>query len=142
MRSMSFVSGFARGDVALVGGATVIILFAIVITASFQGGSEKQMSQIITVGPVWDTNNWLCTSSEEYLVHGVLIAYNNPSRLEIFISGSGEQPDFILQPNEMESFTVGGVADSSIRISKLTGTITGFITMQTASDANASCDPI
>ena len=142
MRSMSVTNSLARGDVVLVGGATIIIIFAIVITASFQGSSEKPLSQIITVGPVWDTNNWLCTSSAEYLLHGVLIAYNDPARLEIFVSGAGEQPDFILQPNEMESFTVGGVADSSVRISRVAGTITGFVTMQTTSDANASCEPI
>ncbi len=139
---MSFTNNLARGDVVLVGGATMIIIFAIVITASLQGASEKPFSQIITVGPVWETNNWLCTSTSEFLIHGVLIAYNNPARLEIFISGAGEQPDFIFQPNEMQSFTLGSVEDSSIRISILTGTITGFITLQTSADATASCEAI
>jgi len=40
-----------RSDVMLVGAATVIIVFAIVITAAVQGPQEKAFSQIITVEP-------------------------------------------------------------------------------------------
>jgi len=139
---MSFFSNLGRSDILLVGASTIIIIFAIVITASVQGPSEKTFSQIITVGPVWNTINWLCTSTGPFLVHGVLISYTENARLEIFASGAGEQPDFILQPNEMHSFTIGDIADSSIRISRLAGTITGFITLQTTSDATASCEQI
>jgi len=139
---MSFFSNPARSNAIIVSAATIVIIFALVITASVQGPTEKPFSQIITVGPVWNTDNWICTSSSPFMLHGILIAYNNPARLEIFVSGAGEQPDFIFQPNEMHSFSVGGVADSSIRVTRLTGTITGFITLQTASDATASCEQI
>ena len=139
---MSFFSNPARSNVIIVSAATIVIIFALVITASVQGTTEKPFSQIITVGPVWNTNNWLCTSTSPFMIHGILIAYNNPARLEIFVSGAGEQPDFIFKPNEMHSFSLGGVADSSIRVTRLTGTITGFITLQTASDATASCEQI
>ena len=139
---MNFFSNLGRSDILLVGASTIIIIFAIVITASIQGTPEKQFSQIITVGPVWQTDNWLCTSTSPFLIHGVLIAYDAPARLEIFVSGAGQQPDFVFQPNEMHSFTVGGVADSSIRVSRLLGTITGFLTLQTTSDATASCEQI
>jgi hypothetical protein len=139
---MSFFSNPARSNVLLVGCATIVIIFAIVITASVKDQTENQFSKIITVGPVWRTDNWLCTSTSPFMIHGVLIAYNAPARLEIFVSGAGEQPDFIFKPNEMHSFSVGGVADSSIRISRLSGTITGFITLQTTSHATASCEQI
>lgn len=139
---MSAFSNLARSDILLVGASTIIIIFAIVITASVQGPTEKTFSQIITVGPVWNTDNWLCTSTGPFLIHGVLIAYDEASRLEIFVSGAGEQPDFVFHANEMQSFTVGGVADSSIRVSRLVGTITGFITLQTTSGATASCEQI
>lgn len=139
---MSFFSNLARSDVLLVGASTIIIIFAIVITAAVQGPNANQFSQIITVGPVWQTDNWLCTSTAPFLIHGVLIAYTDNARLEIFVSGAGEQPDFVFQPNEMHSFTVGDIADSSIRISRLAGTITGFITLQTTADATASCEQI
>lgn len=139
---MGFFDNPARSNAVIVSGATIIIIFAFVITTSVQGTTEKQFSQMITVGPVWNTDNWLCTSTSPFIVHGVLIAYNTPSRFEIFVSGAGEQPDFIFQPNEMHSFSVGGVADSSIRLTRLSGTITGFITLQTTSDATASCEQI
>ena len=139
---MSFFSNPARSNAIIVSGATIIIIFAFIITTSVQGTPEKQFSQIITFGPVWRTDNWLCTSTAPFMIHGVLIAYNTPARFEIFVSGAGEQPDFIFQPNEMNSFSIGGVADSSIRLTKLTGTITGLITLQTTSDATANCEQI
>ena len=85
---MSFLSLLARADVFLVGSATAIIIFAIVITAAVQGTPENSSSfQVITVGPVWNTDTWICTSDAEFMVHAVLVAYEVNSELEIFVSG-------------------------------------------------------
>jgi len=139
---MSFLSLLARADVFLVGSATAIIIFAIVITAAVQGTPEKTSFQVITVGPVWPTNTWICTSDAEFLIHAVLVSYEANSRLEIFVSGQGLQPDFAVDTREMKSFTIGGPADSSIRITGYEGVISGFITLQTESGATASCESV
>ena len=139
---MSTVGYLSRSDVTLVGAAVIIIIFAIVITAAIQNSNEKSFSKILTVGPVWSTNTWLCTSTEEFLVHGVLIAYTDGAGLTISISGQGTQPDFRFAQAEMKSFTIGGPADSSIRITRSIGAITGYLTLQTSSDATASCESL
>jgi len=139
---MSFLNLLARADVFLVGSATAIIIFAIVITAAVQGTSEKPFSQIITVGPVWPTDSWICTSDAEFMIHGILASYEEGSRLEIYLSGAGLQPDFEMNPLEMKTFSIGGPADTSIRISKYVGEISGFITLQTESGATASCESV
>jgi len=139
---MSFLNLLARADVFLVGSATAIIIFAIVITAAVQGTSEKPFSQIITVGPVWPTDSWICTSDAEFMIHGILASYEEGSRLEIYLSGAGLQPDFEMNPLEMKTFSIGGPADTSIRISKYVGKISGFITLQTESGATASCESV
>ena len=139
---MSAMGYLSRSDVTLVGAAVIIIVFAIVITAVAQGATEKSFSQIITSGPVWHTGTWICTSTEEFMVHGVLIAYQDSSGLEINISGLGNQPDFVFQPREMKTFSIGGSADSTIRLTTTNGLITGFLTLQTSSDATASCEEI
>ena len=136
---MSAMGYLSRSDVTLVGAAVIIIVFAIVITAAAQGAPETPFSQIITVGPVWHSGTWICTSTEEFMVHGVLIAYEASSGMEINVSGVGNQPDFILQPREMKTFSLGGTADSSIRLTTTSGSITGFLTLQTSSDATADC---
>jgi len=139
---MSFLNLLARADVFLVGSATAIIIFAIVITAAVQVAPEQSFSQIMTVGPVWRTDTWICTSDAEFMIHGTLSAYEENSRLEIFVSGQGLQPDFGIEPFEMKTFSIGGPADSSIRISNYAGEITGFITLQTESGAKASCEAV
>ena len=139
---MSAVNYLSRSDVTLVGGAVIIIVFAIVITAAAQGGSGNSFSQIISVGPVWATGNWICTSTDEFLVHGVLNSYEDGSRFEINISEQGNQPDFVFQRNEMKTFSIGAPADSTMRLSAYTGVISGFLTLQTTSDATASCEEI
>jgi len=139
---MSTVGYLSRSDVTLVGAAVIIIIFAIVITAAIQNSNEKSFSKILTVGPVWNTNTWLCTSTEEFLVHGVLIAYTDGARLTIAISGQGTQPDFRFAQAEMKTFSIGGPADSSIRITRSVGVITGYLTLQTSSDATASCEQV
>lgn len=128
----------ARSDVTLVGAAVIIIVFAIVLTATVQGSYDKSFSQIITVGPVWTSNSWICTSNENFIVHGVLISYDDPSRLIISISGVGTQPDFELFPFEMHSFSIGATADSSMTITR-DGNISGLLTLQTPQSATAEC---
>lgn len=132
------MSFFSKPSVLFVSAATVIIVFTIVITASVQSSTISTFSQVITVGPVWTSIGWICTSDAEFIVHAALIAYNEPNELTIIVSTRGSQPDFELTPLKMLSFTVGGPADSSITISR-SGTITGFITLQTTSGATASC---
>ena len=85
-----------RSNVILVGAAVIIIVFAIVLTATIHGAYDKSFSQIITVGPVWTSDSWICTSNENFIVHGVLISYDDPARLVISISNAGIQPDFQL----------------------------------------------
>ncbi len=133
----------SRSDVTLVGAAVIIIVFAIVITAAVQGSNEaRTFSKVITVGPVWHSDTWLCTSTAEFLVHGVLIAYANNVGLTIAVSGHGTQPDFRLKQNDLKTFTIGGPANSQIRISKSLGELSGFLTLQTSSDATASCQQL
>jgi len=135
---MSFKS--AKANTFLISISTAIIIFAIVITATVQGPSEKAFSQVITVGPVWTTTGWSCTSNADYMVHGVLVSYGDSiSVLKIAISGKGVQPDLRFTPLEMQSFSIGAPADSAMSIEIGRGTITGFLTLQTISDATASC---
>ena len=128
----------SRSDVTLIGGAVIIIIFALVITATVQASNEESFSQISTYGPVWHTETWICTSSAEFILHGVLISYDSPGGLTIFMSGKGTQPDFQLQHREMSTFSLGGTADSSIRLTK-SGSLSGFLTLQTSSGAIADC---
>jgi len=138
---MSFKS--AKANTFLVSVSTAIIIFAIVISATVQGPSEKAFSQVITVGPLWTTTTWSCTSDADYMVHGVLTSYGNTtSVLIISISEKGTQPDLQFTPLEMQSFSLGGPADSTMNIDIARGTITGFLTLQTTSDATASCTPL
>ena len=132
------LSFFSKPSVLFVSAATVIIVFTIVITASIQSSTMETFSQVITVGPVWTGAGWTCTSDAEFIVHGTLIAYSEDNELTIAVTTRGTQPDFELTPFEMQSFSVGGPADSSIIISR-SGSITGFITLQTTSGATASC---
>jgi len=124
--------------VLLVSAATIIIIFTIVITASVHSSTMETYSQVITVGPVWNSDSWSCTSDADYTVHATLIAYEEDNRLIIFQSNRGTQPDFLLTPLEIQSFTVGGQADSTITITKI-GEVSGFITLQTTMAATATC---
>jgi len=42
----------------------------------------------------------------------------------------------------MQSFSVGGPGGSSIMIKRNAGTVTGFLTLQTTSNAIANCEAI
>jgi len=131
----------SRAYVTLVAVSTIIIVSAILITAVVYSQTDKSFSQIITVGPVWPTTAWTCTSDSQYLIHGALIAYEDPSYLAIDISGKGIQPSYQFPYQEMKSFSVGAPANSIIGLFS-TGKLTGYLTLQTTSDAEASCKPI
>ncbi len=131
----------SRSDVLLIGGATVIIVFAIAISGAVLGANDKSFSQIITVGPVWNSDAWVCTSDENFMVYGALRGIGDSPQISINISGVGTQSLYILDVGEMESFSLGASADRSIIITR-TGSVTGFITLQTISNAIASCTQI
>ena len=118
-------------------GIIVIILLAILIPATFLTLNDESFSKVITVGPIWDSDSWTCISDSDFMVHGILRGLEN-SQLEIFIENVGTQSLYSLNPGEMETFSVGNTAGNEIIITG-TGTITGFITLQTSADATASC---
>ncbi len=118
-------------------GITVIILLAIIIPTTFLTPNDEPFSKVITVGPVWESNSWTCVSDSDFMVYGTLRGLGN-SQLEIFIENVGSQSLYTINPGEMETFSVGNTAGREIIITR-TGTVTGFITLQTSADATASC---
>ena len=121
----------------LIIGVAVILLAAIVIPLSFLAPNTEPFSKVITVGPIWDSDSWTCVSDSDFIVHGTLRGIGN-AQLEIFIENVGSQSLYTINPGEMETFSVGSTAGNEIIITR-TGTITGFITLQTSADATASC---
>jgi len=136
--SLNFLS---RSDVFLVGASTIIIIFAVIITAAVQGSPENKFFQVITVGPVWNSDAWSCTSDEDFMIHGSLRATGPDKMLKIGITAVGTQSLYALDPNQLETFSIGVPADETITITR-TGIVTGFITMQTGTDAKASCTQV
>ncbi len=126
-----------RPDLFLVGIATLIILFAISIYASLQTPDTEPFSKVIAVGPVWDGDSWTCVSNFDFMVHGTLRGIGN-AQLTISIQDIGTQSLYTFSTGEMETFSVGSTAGKTVIITR-TGTVTGFITLQTAADATASC---
>jgi len=132
------LSSLNKPSILLVSAATVIIVIAIAVTAVVQGSTEKSFSQVITVGPVWDTDAWACISDANFMVHGALRGIGETPRVQISVEGSGTQSFYDLNIGELESFSIGAPAGKIISITR-TGTVTGFITLQTMSDAIAGC---
>jgi len=118
-------------------GIIMIILLAILIPATFLTLNDSSFSKVITVGPLWESDSWTCVSDSDFMVYGTLRGLES-SQLEIFIENVGTQSLYSLNPGEMETFSVGNTAGNEIIITG-TGTITGFITLQTSTDATASC---
>ncbi len=114
----------------------VAVIVALVIT-TFSRPQDDQSYQVITVGPIWNTSTWSCYSSSDYIVNGALRGLDN-SQIAISISGLGSQSLYSMIPGHLESFTVGSPAGHTMNITK-TGTITGWITLQTAHGAKANC---
>lgn len=130
-----------RSSFLPIAGAVVVIIFAVAITAVIQGPSEKAFSQIITVGPVWRSDTWTCTSDANFLVHGTLRGLAG-STLTISISDLGTQSLYSLNAGQIETFSVGSPAGHTMTITGTGATVTGWITLQTRSDATASCTQI
>jgi len=134
------VSSNFGSNVFPIAAAVVIIVIAIGITAAVQGSPEKAMSQIITVGPVWSTDSWSCTSDAGFIVHAAIrgIGADPLPLIQIWAEDRGTQSFYSMDNSETVSFSVGNAADKTITITR-TGTVTGFLTLQTTSDAIASC---
>jgi len=126
-----------RPDVFVTGIGVVIIVFAIVFTSIAQGPPAKTFSQVITVGPVWDGDTWSCISSADFVVHGTLRGLAN-SQLTINVGDVGTQSLYSLTPGELETFSIGSPGGNEILITR-TGTVTGFLTLQTTTGAAAGC---
>jgi len=114
----------------------MMILLAILIPVMIVTNTGP-FSQVITVGPIWESDSWICVSDSDFIVYGTLRGLEN-SQLEIFIENVGIQSLYSLNPSEMETFSVGSSAGNDIIITR-TGTVTGFITLQTTLYASASC---
>jgi len=125
-------------DIFPIAAIVVIIVIAIAISAVVQGTPDKATSQIITVGPVWNTNAWQCTSDADFMVHATLRGIGDAPLIQIAVQSHGTQSFYGLNTGESETFSVGNQADKTITITR-TGTVTGFLTLQTTSDAQASC---
>ena len=120
--------------------AVVIIVIAIAVSAVVQGSPANTMSQIITVGPVWSTDAWRCTSDADFVVDAMVrgIGADPLPQIAVSVSSHGTQSFYSMDNSESVSFSVGNQADKTITITR-TGSVTGFLTLQTTSDAQASC---
>jgi hypothetical protein len=127
-----------RSQILLVAGAVIIVVFAIAISDIIQGNQGGSFSQIISVGPVWNTDAWQCTSDSDFMVHGVLRGFEN-AQFAIGVSNIGTQSLYTFSYyGQTESFSLGAQADQTITITR-TGTVSGFLTLQTSTGATAKC---
>jgi len=117
----------------------VIIIFAIAIASAVQGVPDNPVSQIVTVGPVWTTDAWECTSDDDFMISATLHGINENPQIKISVQDHGTQSFFDLNDGELEAFSVGNQGGKTITITRTGGTVTGFLTLQTTSDAKASC---
>jgi len=122
--------------------AVAVIIFAIVIVAIVdKSAPQATFSNIMTVGPVWSTESWQCTSNSDFLIHGMLRGFQN-AQFAINISSHGTQSLYtFLNEGPPIAFTVGAEPNQTITITR-TGTVSGFLTLQTNTGATASCIPI
>ena len=122
--------------------AVAVIIFAIVIVAIVdKSAPQATFSNIMTVGPVWSTESWQCTSNSDFLIHGMLRGFQN-AQFAINISSHGTQSLYtFLNEGPPIAFTVGAEPNQTITITR-TGTVSGFLTLQTNTGAAASCIPI
>ena len=54
------------------------------------------------------------------------------------LDGTSSQSLYSLEPQQLESFSIGATGGNNVLITR-TGPVTGFITLQTTSDASAAC---
>jgi len=117
-------------------GSTVIIIAAIAISGAMQSSSQS-FSQVITVGPVWPDNAWQCTSDQDFVVHAALRGIGGAD-LSIRVSNLGTQSLYELINTRLTPFSIGASGGESITLIK-DGTVSGWLTLETAGDAKASC---
>lgn len=127
-------------NLLLVSVSTIVVIIAVVITGIITNSNVEESPQILVVGPVWDTDSWLCVSDRDFIIHGTVRGIEE-SLLEIDISERGTQSLYALENNQLESFSVGATGGSQITITR-TGIVTGFLTMETISSADANCVPL
>ena len=118
-------------------GSTAIIIAAVAIITAASDSSEDSFSQILTIGPVWNDQGWQCTSDKDIIVHATLRGLAD-SQLSIRVSTLGTQSLYEFTPGEFETFTVGANGGQAITLIR-DGIVSGWITLQTTSDATASC---
>ena len=129
---------FKNSSVFPIGAATIVIIIAVMVTGVVQSQHvPPTFSQVITVGPLWATDTWSCTSNADYVVSGVLRGLGT-SQLAISINGLGSQSLYALDPEKLQTFQIGSPAGHTMTIAR-TGTLTGWITLQTMSGAKANC---
>jgi hypothetical protein len=127
-----------RSQILLVAGAVIIIIFAIVIASIVQGKPEGSFSKIVSYGPVWNTDTWQCTSNSDFMLHGVLRGFEN-AEFAIGVTNIGTQSLYTFSYyGQTESFSIGAEAGQTITIAR-TGTVSGFLTLQTSTGSTASC---
>ena len=80
---------------------------------------------------------WTCTSNQDFLVYGALRGIGG-GQIAISIPTLGTQSLYALDDGKMESFTIGAQGGQTILITG-TGLVTGFLTLQTLSGADANC---
>ncbi len=116
---------------------TIVVIVAAIVIVGASINHQSTFSKIVTVGPVLQTAGWTCSSDKDYVVTGALRGINN-GQITISVSGLGSQSLYLLDNNKIQSFTVGSPGGHMMNITR-TGVVTGWITMQTMSDANATC---
>jgi len=134
---MSIVDYLKSPEMKFFAGSTAIIIAAIAISGAIQGESQKSFSQVITVGPVWPDNGWQCTSDKDFVVHAALRGIGG-ANLAIRVSDLGTQSLYELVNTRLTPFSIGSSGGNSITLIK-DGTISGWLTLETAGDAKASC---
>ena len=118
-------------------GSTAIIIAAVAIITSVSDSSSDDFSQILTIGPVWNDSGWRCTSDKDFVVHATIRGLRD-SQLAIRVSNLGTQSLYDFSAGEFETFTVGAKGGEAITLIR-TGVVSGWVTLQTTSDAMASC---
>lgn len=116
-----------------------ILISALAILFSIEE-SGQTFSKIITVGPIWESDVWACTSDQDFLVYGALRGLEN-AQISISIPDLGTQSLYTLDDGKMQTFTVGAKSEQTMIIAR-TGVVTGWLTLQTMSDANATCTQV
>jgi len=86
---------------------------------------------------VWPDNAWQCTSDQDFVVHAAIRGIGG-AELSVRVSDLGTQSLYALANNRLTPFSIGASGGESITLIK-DGTVSGWLTLETAGDAKASC---